>query len=1050
MFERVDPALDIVKLEHGVLEFWERSRAFEKLRELRRGQPPWSFLDGPITANNPMGVHHAWGRTYKDAYNRYFAMNGHELRYQNGFDCQGLWVEVEVEKEFGFKNKREIEAYGLEQFINACKARVLKYAAVQTKQSVRLGMWMDWDNSYFTMSDENNYAIWGFLKKCHEQGLLYKGMDAMPWCPRCGTGISEQERKEGYKKVDDTAVFARFPVANVPPHHTTGEPEFLLVWTTTPWTLPANVACAVNKDLKYACVRQAGAIYYLSADCLHVLKERGPYEVLETIDGWDLSGHHYSGPFDELNLVADHRVIIWDEVSATEGTGIVHIAPGCGKEDFELGKTYDLKVVAPINEEGVYYPGYGFLEGRKAQEVTDAVLDSLREKGFYYKRERYSHDYPHCWRCGTALLFRAVSEWYINMKWRDRIKAVVDQARWIPEWGRDQEHDWLNNMGDWMISKKRYWGLALPIFPCACGHVDVIGSKEELQARAVEGWAEFEGNSPHRPWVDRVKIACSKCGLTISRIPDVGNPWLDAGIVAYSTTKYFSDREYWKKWVPADLVLESFPGQFRNWFYALLAMSTMMEDLPPFKALVGYALVKDEKGEEMHKSKGNAIWFDDAADSMGADVMRWIYCRQTLTSNLLFGPNVADQTKRKFFRTWWNVYSFFVQYANADGFDASAPIVPFGERPDIDRWLLSKLNALVAEGPHIGAFDIAHLVRATEDFVEDLSNWYVRRNRRRFWRARSADDRDKLAAYQTLYETLVTLTKLLAPLVPFTCEAMYQNLVRGVNPQAPESVHHCDYPKPNDETDAAVMTHMDVALRVVKLALSLREARKIRVRQPLSRLSVAPRNKEEVAALQRYEAVILDELNIKKLEVVPDAAALVDYKVRENRKALGPRFGKRLGLVGKALAVLDPASVARAVQAGKEVTLTVEAETVVLQADDIFVEQQTRQGMAAAEDGGLVVALDLEITPELKLEGLARDMVRNIQELRKTVGLDISDRITIVYQTAAPSLDEVFRTFGDYIGGETLAVRVEAGPVADGHEIQLGDAAVQVKVQKAG
>jgi isoleucyl-tRNA synthetase len=1051
MFERVDPSLDIVKLEHGVLEFWERSQAFDKLRELRRGQPHWSFLDGPITANNPMGVHHAWGRTYKDVYNRYFAMTGHELRYQNGFDCQGLWVEVEVEKEFGFKNKREIEAYGLEEFIKACKARVLKYAAVQTKQSVRLGMWMDWDNSYFTMSDENNYAIWGFLKKCHEQGLLYKGMDAMPWCPRCGTGISEQERKEGYKRVDDTAIFARFPL-----HVGTGrrDREYLLVWTTTPWTLPANVACAVNPALKYARARQHGDTYYLSVDCLAVLKEKGAYEVLGEVTGEEMVGWTYDGPFDELPVGQQaklgHRVIPWSEVAATDGTGIVHIAPGCGKEDFELGKEFKLPMLAPINEEGIYYPGYGFLEGRKAQEVADAVQESLREKGMYYKRETYSHDYPHCWRCGTALLFRAVNEWYINMKWRDRIAAVVDQARWIPEWGRDQEHDWLRNMGDWMISKKRYWGLALPIFPCSCGSFDVIGSKEELQARAVEGWAEFEGNSPHRPWVDRVKIACSQCGQKVSRIPDVGNPWLDAGIVAYSTTRYFTDREYWKKWIPADLVLESFPGQFRNWFYALLAMSTMMEDVAPFKALVGYALVKDEKGEEMHKSKGNAIWFDDAADSMGADVMRWIFSKQTLTSNLLFGPGVADQTKRKFFRTWWNVYSFFVQYANADGFDANAPAVPFAQRPDIDRWLLSKLNTLVGEAAKIADFDIAHVARAAEDFVEDLSNWYVRRNRRRFWRARSDDDRDKLAAYQTLYETLVTLAKLLAPMAPFTCEAMYQNLVRGANAQAPESVHHCGYPKPGVETDTSVMTHMDVALRVVKLALSLREGSKIRVRQPLSRLSVAPRSKEDAAALQRYEAVILDELNIKKLEIVPDAAALVDYKVRENRKVLGPRFGKLLGQVGKALAALDPASVARAVQAGKEVTLSVEGEAVVLQPVDIFVEQQTRPGMAAAEDGGLVVALDLEITPELKREGLARDMVRNIQELRKTVGLDISDRIAITYHTDAVSLTEVFQTFGGYIGGETLAVRLSAGPAPDGHEIQLDGAAVRVRIEKMG
>jgi isoleucyl-tRNA synthetase len=1041
MFERVDPALDIVKLEHGILKYWEESRAFDKLREMRHGSPPWSFLDGPITANNPMGVHHAWGRTYKDVYCRYFAMTGHELRYQNGFDCQGLWVEVEVEKQLGFKNKREIEAYGLEPFIEECKARVRKYAAVQTQQSIRLGMWMDWDNSYFTMSDENNYAIWYFLKKCHQQGLLYKGLDAMPWCPRCGTGISEQERKEGYKRVDDTAIFARFPLHNV-------DREFLLVWTTTPWTLPANVACAVNPALKYARVKQHGDIYYLSVDCLDVLKEKGAYEVLGEMLGDELVGRTYDGPFDELPVAITakqaHRVIPWTEVLATEGTGIVHIAPGCGKEDFQLGKELGLPLLAPINEEGVYYPGYGFLEGKQAQQVADLVQESLREKGLYYKRQTYTHDYPHCWRCSTALLFRAVNEWYINMKWRDRIKKVVDDVdRWVPAWGHDQEQDWLNNMGDWMISKKRYWGLALPIYACSCGHFEVIGGKEELKARAVEGWADFDGHSPHRPWVDRVKIACSQCGQRVSRITDVGNPWLDAGIVPYSTTNYFTDREYWKKWIPADLVLESFPGQFRNWFYSMLAMSTMMEDIAPFKTLVGYALVKDEKGEEMHKSKGNAIWFDDAADSMGADVMRWIYCRQTLTTNLLFGPTVADQTKRKFFRTWWNVYSFFVQYANADGFDPSAPAVPFAERPDIDRWLLTKLNALIASTASIAEYDVATAARATEDFVEDLSNWYVRRNRRRFWRARSADDRDKLAAYQTLYETLVTLAKLVAPMVPFTSEAMYQNLVgKG-------SVHQCDYPKPGGEWDEAVMRHMDVVLRVVKLALSLREGSKIRVRQPLSQVSIAPRNADDIEALRRYEGVILDELNIKKLEIVAEAASLVDYRVRENRKVLGPRFGKRLGEIGKALAALDPASVARAVQAGKPVELTVGGETVALEPSEIFVEQQTREGMAAAEDGGIVVALDLTITEELKLEGIARDIVRNIQELRKTSGLDISDRIAVTYETSDALMLRALTEFGAYIAGETLCVRLEAGSAAGGHEIKLPEGTVRIRIEKA-
>ncbi len=1058
MFERVDSALDIVKLEHQILDFWKRTEAFEKLRSLRRGAPPWSFLDGPITANNPMGVHHAWGRTYKDCYQRYFAMTGHDERWQNGFDCQGLWVEVEVEKELGFRSKKEIEAYGLERFIEQCKERVRKYAAIQTEQSIRLGMWMDWPNSYYTMSEENNYAIWSFLKKCHQQGLIYKGMDSMPWCPRCGTGISEQERKEGYRKVDDLALFVRFPLRPPAPDPRPPAPEYLLVWTTTPWTLPANVACAVNPYLTYAKVRQpaaGGDVYYLSQECLHVLKERGPYEVLEEFSGQALVGRTYDGPFDELPAAAvareAHRVIPWSEVVATEGTGLVHIAPGCGKEDFQLGKEQSLPVLAPIDEEGVYSADYGFLGGRRAAEVADAVQESLRSKGLYYKREIYTHDYPHCWRCGTALLFRAVSEWYINMSWRDRIKRLVDQARWIPEWGRDQEHDWLNNMGDWMISKKRYWGLALPIFECSCGSFDVIGSLEEFRARAVEGWEEFEGHSPHRPWVDRVKIRCQKCGAPVSRIPDVGNPWLDAGIVTYSTVHYFTDREYWKKWIPADLVLESFPGQFRNWFYALLAMSAMMEpEIKPFHTLVGYALVKDEKGEEMHKSKGNAIWFDEAADRMGVDVMRWIFCRQTLTDNLHFGWGIGEQVKRKFFRAWWNVYAFFVQYAKADGFDPRAPAVPFDERPDIDRWLLTKLQKLIRVArARIPEYDVATPSRAAEDFVEDLSNWYVRRNRRRFWRPRSADDRDKLAAYQTLYETLVALAKLLAPIVPFVTEAMYQNLVRDVDHAAPESVHHCLYPEPNAAwTDEEATRDMDVALRVVKMALSIREARQVRVRQPLMRLAVVPRNPEEARALGRYEAVVLDELNVKSLEFLEKASALVEYRVRENRKTLGPRLGKRLGAVGESLQALDPATVATLVQAGQPVSVSLDSEQILLQPEDILVEQKTRDHVATAEEAGLIVALDLELTPELKQEGLARDLVRHIQQLRKDSGLDISDRIIIRYQTHDDPVRRVFVDFGDYIRGETLCVRLDPATCSNGREIKLPEGSVRVELEK--
>jgi len=678
MFEKVDSKCEHIKLEHRILKWWQEIKAFDKLREKNAGGKVWSFLDGPITANNPMGVHHAWGRTLKDVYQRYNAMMGCEQRYQNGFDCQGLWVEVEVEKEMGYKTKADIERAGLEHFINRCKERVEKYSKVQSGQSIRLGYWMDWDNSYYTMSDENNYTIWAFLKKCHQRGLIYKGLDAMPWCPRCETGISEQERREGYKNIEDTAVYVRLPLVR-------RENEYLLVWTTTPWTLAANVACAVNAELKYAKVEQGGCKYYLAESLIKVMREKGEYKVEEVISGKEMIGWEYQGPFDELEAVKVafaekkyvHRIIEWEDVSDSEGVGIVHIAPGCGKEDFDLGKEFGLPILMPIDERGVYSEGYGFLTGQSAGEVADQVLEKLRAKELYYKKEKYAHDYPHCWRCATPLVFRAVDEWYIDMSWRDEIMEVTKQIRWIPEWGKDQELNWLENMADWMISKKRFWGLALPIFECECGHFDVIGGREELKERAVKGWEKFEGNSPHRPWVDNIHIKCEKCGKDVERIGDVGNPWLDAGIVPYSTVGYNSDKEYWQKWIPADLVLECFPGQFRNWFYALLAMSTMMEGVKPFKTLLGHALVRDEHGKEMHKSAGNAIWFDEAVEKMGADVMRWIYCGHNSTNNLNFGYGIGEQVSRRVFSTWWNVYSFFVNYARLDGFEPGSEAVAY-------------------------------------------------------------------------------------------------------------------------------------------------------------------------------------------------------------------------------------------------------------------------------------------------------------------------------------------------------------------------------------
>ncbi|MGH2720948.1 MAG: isoleucine--tRNA ligase [Actinomycetota bacterium] len=1051
MFDSVGSNPDLVAGEREILEHWEATAAFDKLRARNAGGPRWSFIDGPITANNPMGVHHAWGRTYKDAFQRHHAMNGFDERYQNGFDCQGLWVEVEVEKELGFRSKRDIEAYGLEKFINRCKERVLKFSAIQTAQSIRLGYWMEWDHSYYTMSPENNYTIWSFLKRCHERGLLYKGLDAMPWCPRCGTGISEQERKEGYREVEDDSLFARFPLRGRPG-------EYLLVWTTTPWTLAANVAAAVNPELPYAKVRQGDAFLWLARSRLDAVASEGPFEVLEERPGSDLVGWAYDGPFDELDAVAAareaHRVIPWTEVSEATGTGIVHIAPGCGKEDFDLGKEFGLPIVSPIDESGVYLPGFGQLSGVAAADVATMVTDALRAKGLFHKAERYRHDYPHCWRCATPLLFRAVDEWYIDMSWRDEIMAVARRIRWIPEYGLDLELDWLSNMGDWMISKKRYWGLALPIFECrACGTFDVIGSREELEQRSVAGWDEFVGdpaepNTPHRPWIDAVRIACPGCGAEVPRIPDVGNPWLDAGIVPYSTVRYNTDREYWARWVPADFVVESFPGQFRNWFYALLAMSTMMEGIPPFRTLLGHALVRDEHGQEMHKSAGNAIWFDDAVERMGADVMRWLYCRQPPTTNLNFGYAAGQHVERKVFSTLWNTYAFFVNYARLDGFDPAAPAVDPAGRPEIDRWILSDLQLLI-DGARKGFSDylLHNFVRQAEEFVDQLSNWYVRRNRRRFWRGRSEDDRDKLAAYQTLYEVLTTLNSLLAPIVPFVTERMHRNLAQ---PGDPESVHHTAYPEADPAlVDRELSAQMRLVQHVVTMGHALRDLAALRVRQPLSEVRVATKDPEAVRALERLASHVTDELNVKALTLVDDLGDLTSLSAKPNFRTLGPRLGRD---AGRLAAVLEqaPQPLLRALDAGERVVVELDGRDVELAPEDVLLEPGTLPGWVTSEAGGYGVALHTELTDGLRREGWARDVVRHIQQIRKDLGLEVQDRIAVRYRTEDPEVARAVEEWSAYVAGETLADALEAAgePGGDGwREVRLGPAALRLEVR---
>ncbi len=1047
VFKEVETRADFPAMERERLRHWYDDGIVETyLKRNDDSETRWSFLDGPITANNPMGVHHAWGRTYKDLYVRYHTMLGHKQRYQNGFDCQGLWVEVEVEKELGLATKRDIEEFGIDRFVELCKERVLKYAGIQTEQTKRLGNFMDWDNSYYTMSDTNNYTIWHFLKTCHEKGWIYKGDDVMTWCPRCGTGISEMELNEGYQDRTHRSVYVHLPLEN--------EDASLLVWTTTPWTLTSNVAAAVHPELSYVKVRQDAHTFYLAKDAAaHALK--GDFETLDEVKGSELVGRRYRGPFDELpaNAAVEHRVIAWDDVAADEGTGIVHIAPGCGKEDYRLSKEQGLQIVAPIDELGNYLDGFDWLSGMYVHEVAMPIVRNLREKGLLYRDHEYTHRYPTCWRCKTDLVFRLVDEWFIGVDgMRERMMELTREIRWIPEFGEEREIDWLRNMDDWMISKKRYWGLALPIYECPeCDTFEVIGSKAELDERAVEGWEEFEGHSPHRPWVDHVKIACKGCGKPVSRIKDVGNPWLDAGIVPFSTMGYTEDRDDWRNWFPADFITESFPGQFRNWFYSMLAQSTALTGEAPYKTVLGFALLRDEHGKEMHKSAGNAIWFDDAADIMGSDVMRWLYCQTNPSTNLNFGYHIGDEMRRRFILPLWNSYAFFANYAALDGFDPteSQNDVPLAERTMLDRWILSRLQGVIGDvRTALDDYDQVAATRVLERFVvEELSNWYIRRNRRRFWKTEA--DRDKAAAYLTLYEVLVSLAGLLAPFTPFMADEMYENLVLSVRPDAVPSVHLTDFPVADQsKIDRDLDRDMSALLQAVNLGRAARNKANVKVRQPLPEVRIWARTEATLAAVERMQEQLLDELNVKALGRIDDPAEYATYVIRPNLSVLGPKYGKQLGVVRGLLAEADVTTVAQTIRAGESLSLG----DFTFTPDEVLVDVKEREGFNVAEEGDLLVALDTTLTPELVAEGLARDFVRGVQDARKDAGLRIEDTIRLAWTASAEAGAAIERHLEE-IAAETLAREAAPGWV-DGADfkatVKVGNEQVQVGITRVG
>ncbi|MEK7061327.1 MAG: isoleucine--tRNA ligase [Patescibacteria group bacterium] len=858
-FDLVDPKPDFPKMEKDLLDKWYKEGIVKKyLTKNNSSKKNFSFLDGPITANNPMGVHHAWGRTYKDLWQRYKNMQGFKERFQNGFDCQGLWVEVEVEKELGFKSKKDIEKFGVAEFVQKCRDRVNKYSTIQTEQSKRLGYFMDWDNSYYTMSDENNYAIWNFLKRCNDMGLIYKGHDVVAWCPRCETAISQHEMlTEDYKEIIHDSIFIEYPL--------TGRINtYLLVWTTTPWTLPGNVAVAVDPNKEYV---ETDGGYVLIKEAAERLK----LKVKKTFKGKELVGLNYSSPFDNLPRVKKtlgdykHRIIATDSlilpVSSNEGTGLIHVACGQGSEDYQLGKKENLPVIELINDEAYYLKGMDEFSCQSAKKHPEIIIDYLKAKDSLFDTQKYTHRYPACWRCKTELVWKVTDEWYIAMdegtpSLREKMVEVTKKIKWLPEFGLERELDWLKNMHDWMISKKnRYWGLALPIWECLkCHNFEIIGSFDELKEEAKEGWDKFEGHTPHKPWIDEVKIKCSKCGEVVSRIDDVGNPWLDAGIIPYST---IGENE-WKNWLPADFITESFPGQFKNWFYSLIAMSSVLENMEPFKTVLGFGTLFGEDGRAMHKSWGNSIEFNEGADKIGVDVMRWMYARANPADNMIFGYKIADEVRRRFHLKLWNIYNFFVTYANLDGWSPSAKAMG-DKKPKLsvlDEWILVRLNQttiLATEG--LDKFDAFTASDQIDKFVDDLSLWYIRRSRSRVGPAAESKE-DKNAFYHTTHYILHTTALLLAPFTPFLSDVIYKNLTKE------ESIHLSAWPQGEilSNKDIKILSEMQRVREIVEKAHAIRKEKAISVKQALLSFSTT-----EKPVSGNLEYLLKEEINVKKI-----------------------------------------------------------------------------------------------------------------------------------------------------------------------------------------
>lgn len=1035
--------VDFILIEHEILKFWEKNECFKKLQKKNESGQPFRFIDGPITANNPMGVHHAWGRILKDTFLRYKALCGYRSHYQNGFDCQGLWVEVEVEKELGLRGKPDIVKFGLANFSNACKARVEKFSVIQTGQSIRLGQWMDWEHSYYTHHDSNILGIWHFLKKCHENGWIYRSQLAMPWCPRCGTSLSEHEMAGSYKQMKHLAVFIKLFLKKRNAH--------ILVWTTTPWTLAANVALAVNPNLEYCEVEldQEEITIIVCCQALHILKDK-KFKVVKQFPGSELVGLQYESILSELEVQKQlgHRIVAWDAVDPSEGTGVVHIAPGCGREDCELASKLGLAMLSPVDDEGIYVSGYGWLEGKRALSSVEEIVSHLRRENKLFHHYMHEHSYPICWRCKNELIFRLVNEWFISCEdiRPAMIKASV-KVKWQPEFMGKRMEDWLRNMGDWCISRKRFWGLPLPFYRCSvCEKLTVVGSLGEL-----EQLSDDDVNSVpelHRPWIDKIKINCPECGSKVSRVQEVGDCWLDAGIVPYSTRGYLEDRSAWKEWYPVEWMCEM-REQIRLWFYSMLFMGITLDNCSPYQRVLTHERIVAEDGRPFSKT-GFMIKLDDVAEKMGVDTLRYYFASKNPANDIRFGYALGYQARRRLL-SFWNIYIFFITYARLDMPDFKKIKRLSGKLNSSDQWLLARLSVFVTNVTSaMEDYDTPTVIREFDSFTEDVSNFYVRTNRRRFWIGRLSEDR--LMGYWSLYQAIRTTVIMMSPIVPFLTEAIWQEGVRPFDAQAPLSVHLANWPIPEEhwQNDEILRTVKDVR-KVLNLALRLRKRCQLKIRQPLSTLYlVAPQH--IVRSSKLMDTTIRNEINVRQIKYLDSQKSLqLEYLTLDFPKA-GQALRGNLSTIKTLLEKLSFDGMNHLIEQVKgKKNVKLPGWEYQLPYDIFLIKTEPKANVVLESKEDIVAALDIKVTESLEREGWIREILRHCQVLRKDTGLKVEDRIDLVITTSSTQIGKAIEEYTSFIKKETLAVDISEN-VDDSTEIRtiiLSHGTVQISLTKA-